>query len=66
MIDIAIKILSIVAGIWAAFASYPYLNAHVVALLAFFAAIAVGILVGAAVLWVLTWIFGQANTRPRL
>lgn len=59
MVSVAIKILSVIAGIWAAFASYPYLNAHVVALLAFFGAIAVGILAGAALYYVLTWIFGE-------
>lgn len=64
MIGLAIKILSVVAGIWAAFASYPYLNQHVVALLAVVAAIAVGILAGAVVLYVLTWIFGEATGRP--
>lgn len=66
MVGIAIKILSVVGGIWAAFASYPYLNAHVVALLAFLAAIAVGILAGAIVWYVLNWLFGAVDTRPRV
>lgn len=66
MVGVAIKILAVVGGIWAAFASYPELNLHVVALLAFFAAIAVGILVGAVVYYVLTWIFNEFNTRPRI
>lgn len=66
MVGVAIKVLAVVAGIWAAFASYPYLNLHVVALLAFFAAIAVGILTGAVVWYVLNWIFGEVSTRPRV
>lgn len=65
MVEIAIKLLALVAGIWAAFASYPYLNLHVVALLAFVAAIAVGILTGVAVLYVLSWIFGKITNTPR-
>lgn len=65
MVGIAIKILAVVGGIWAAFASYPTLNLHVVAPLALVAAIAVGILVGALVWWVLTWIFGEVTHRPR-
>lgn len=64
MVGIAIKILSVVAGIWAAFASYPYLNLHVVALLAFLAAIAVGILAGAVVWYILNWMFGSVPNRP--
>lgn len=64
MVEIAIKILAVVAGVWAAFASYPYLNLHVVAFLAVLAAIAVGILVGAVVWYVLNWIFGSISGRP--
>lgn len=64
MVGLAIKVLSVVAGIWAAFASYPYLNAHVVALLAFLAAIAVGILVGAVTWYILNWIFSEVSGRP--
>lgn len=63
MIGIAIKLLAIVAGIWAGFASYPYLNIHVVALLAFIAAIAVGILAGAVAWYVLNWIFSEVSNR---
>lgn len=66
MISIAIKLLSIVAGVWAAFASYPYLDLHVVALLAFVAAIAVGILAGAVVYYVLNWLFNEVSGRPRV
>ena len=63
MVDIAIKILSVVGGIWAAFASYPYLNKYVLAVLAFVAAIAVGILSGAVVWYILSWIFGEVSKR---
>jgi hypothetical protein len=65
MVSIAIKILAVVGGIWAAFVSYPYLNQHVVALLAFVAAIAVGILAGAIVWYVLNWIFTGVTGRPQ-
>jgi phage shock protein PspC (stress-responsive transcriptional regulator) len=65
MVSIAIKLLSVVAGIWAAFASYPYLNLHVVAILAVVAAIAVGILSGVLVWYLLSWIFGEiSKQRP--
>lgn len=64
MVGVAIKILSVVGGIWAAFASYPYLNTHVIALLAFFAAIAIGILSGAVIWYILSWIFGEVSKRP--
>lgn len=65
MVSIAIKVLAVIGGIWAAFASYPYLNAHVVALLAFLGAIAVGVLAGAALWYALTWIFSGIDTNPR-
>lgn len=64
MVSIAIKILSVVGGIWAAFASYPYLKLHVViAVLAFFAAIAIGILSGAVIWYILSWIFGEVSKQ---
>lgn len=64
MVGLAIKILAVVGGIWAAFASYPTINAHVIAPLALIAAIAVGILAGAVVWYVLSWIFGGTEPRP--
>lgn len=65
MISIAIKILAIVTGIWSAFASYGYLNLHLVALLAFIAAIAVGVLAGAVAWYILEWIFTDLSKRSR-
>lgn len=65
MVNIAIKFLSVVAGIWAAFASYPYINTHVVALLAVLAAVAVGVLVGAAVYYLLTWVLNGFELPPK-
>lgn len=65
MVDLAIKILAVIAGIWAAFASYPELNAHVLAVLALLGAVAVGILAGYLVYLILSWLFGGLNLRPR-
>ena len=66
MVSIAIKILSVIVGIWAAFASYPWLNLHVVAVLALFGAVAVGILAGAAFYAVCNWVLGELNTGRRV
>lgn len=65
MIDLAIKILAVVGGIWAAFASYPYLNDHVFLILAIVGAAALGVLAGALIYMVLIWVFGGLNLRPR-
>jgi len=56
MVELAIKILSVLAGIYAAFASYPQLNLHLLALLALLGAIAIGIIVGAVVYYILSWL----------
>ena len=65
MVDAAIKILGVVGGLVAGVASYPYINQYVFALVAFFGAVAVGILAGAVIMWLLTLVFAEFNTTRR-
>lgn len=61
MVEVAVKIISVLVGVWAAFASYPELNEHLLALLALVGATAVGILAGALTNYVLNWMFGEVK-----
>lgn len=63
MVNVAIKVLSVIAGIWCAFASYPWLNLHVMAVPALLGAVAVGILAGAAFYAGANWIMAELNTK---
>lgn len=65
MVDLAIKILSVLAGIWAAFASYPWLSENLVDVLALIGAIAVGVLAGALFYALANWVFANLKT-PRV
>lgn len=65
MVSLAIKVLSVIAGIIAGVASYPYLNKYVIALLAFVGAIAVGIIAGALFYTAAKWVLAEVNAdRP--
>lgn len=64
MVELAIKVLAVIGGIACAVASYPYLNQYVLALLALFGAIAVGIIAGAIIYAVLNWVLASINNRP--
>ena len=57
----AIKILAVVAGVAAAFALYPVLNAYVLAVLAFAGAVAGGIIAGVLVARILSWVFDETD-----
>ena len=59
MVDLAIKVLAVIGGIVAGFASYPYLNGYVLALLAFLGAVAVGIIAGALIYYALNWLLAS-------
>lgn len=63
MVNLAITVLSVLAGIWAAVASYSELNEHLLAVLALIGCVAVGIIVGALFYAVATWLFGELNTK---
>ena len=61
MVGLAIKILAVIAGIVAAFASYPWFTAYVIGIIAFFGALATGIIVGAFVYYVLEWLINNSR-----
>ena len=66
MVELAIKILSVIAGLVAAFASYPWFTTFVMAFIAFLGAIAIGIIVGALVYYLLGWLLSTLNSSHRL
>lgn len=64
MVDLATKILTILAGLWVAVASYPELETQFESsFLAFLGAVSLGILAGALFYAVVTWLL---HNRPRV
>jgi len=63
MVDFAIKILAIIGGIIAGFMAYDEFNVRIIALLAFFGAVAVGIIAGVLLYYVLNWLLSSIRGK---
>lgn len=64
MVELAIKVLAVIAGIVGGVASYPYLDEYIPGLIAFIGAVAVGIIVGALAYYGLVWLLGNIKNQP--